>query len=72
MLQSLIWIGAALTLAGMLGLFWCIFKVANAKRKNLSDEALRAEVQAIIPYNLGTLLLSVMGLILVMVGLFLT
>ncbi|SCZ55431.1 hypothetical protein SAMN04488118_102417 [Epibacterium ulvae] len=72
MLQSLVWIGTAMTLAGMLGLFWCIFKVAQAKRKNLSDDDLRTEVQALIPYNLGTLFLSVFGLILVMLGLFLT
>ncbi len=72
MLEMLVWIGAAVSLAGLAGLIWCIVTVALAKRKNFSDEELRAEVQKIIPYNLGALLLSVLGLILVMVGLFLS
>lgn len=71
-MEYLVWIGAAVSLAGLLGLFWCIAKVALAKRKNLSDEELRAEVQKVIPYNMGALLLSVLGLIFVMVGLFLS
>ena len=72
MFEYLVWIGAAVSVAGLVGLLWCIGKVAIAKRKNFSDEDLRAEVQKVIPYNLGALLLSVLGLILVMVGLFLS
>lgn len=71
-MEYLVWIGAAVSLAGLVGLLWCIAKVAIAKKKNLSDEELRAEVQKVIPYNLGALLLSVLGLVLVMVGLFLS
>lgn len=70
-MEVLVWVGAAISLAGLIGLLGCIAKVALAKRKNLSDEELRAEVQKVIPYNMGALLLSVLGLICVMVGLFL-
>ena len=68
----LVWGGAALTLAGLVLLVWCILRVIKAKRANLSDEALRAAVQKIIPLNLGALLVSMFGLMLVIVGVFLS
>lgn len=70
-MENLVWIGTAITLLGFLGLMFCVVKVALAKRKNLSDDELRAEIQKLIPINLGTLLLSALGLGLVVVGLFL-
>ncbi|KIC17624.1 hypothetical protein [Leisingera sp. ANG-Vp] len=71
MFDLIVWTGAAVSVAGLLGLIWCIIKVAKARRQNLDDEALRAAVQSVLPYNLGALLLSVLGLMLVMVGIFL-
>ncbi|OBY28231.1 hypothetical protein [Leisingera sp. JC1] len=71
MFDLIVWTGAAVSVAGLLGLVWCIIKVARARRQKLDDEALRAVVQAVLPYNLGALLLSVLGLMLVMVGIFL-
>lgn len=71
MFEILVWAGAALSVAGLIGLMWCILHVALARRKNLSDDALRAVVQKVLPYNLGALFLSVIGLMLVMVGIFL-
>ena len=47
-------------------------RVAKARRQKLDDEALRAVVQSVLPLNLGALLLSVIGLMLVMVGIFLS
>ncbi len=70
-MQSLIWSGAALSVVGLAGLVWCIVTVARARRAGLSDEALRAEVQKVLPYNLGALGLSVIGLMLVILGIFL-
>lgn len=70
-LDALIWGGAALTLIGLVLLVWCIFKVIGAKRAGLSDEDLRAAVQKVIPLNLGALLMSMFGLMLVIVGVFL-
>ena len=71
MFDALVFVGAGLSLLGLLGLVWCILRVTTAKRKKLSDEELRAAVQAVLPYNLGALLLSVLGLMLVVVGIFL-
>lgn len=68
MFDIMIWIGAAMSLAGLLGLFWCILKVFRAKRANLSDEELRTVLKGVVPINLGALMLSIFGLILVGMG----
>ncbi|MGR3616355.1 MAG: hypothetical protein ACU0BB_09965 [Paracoccaceae bacterium] len=70
-MEILIWIGAALSVLGLMGLVWCIIRVASARRKNLPDEELRLVLQSVLPLNLGALLLSVLGLMLVVVGIFL-
>jgi hypothetical protein len=67
-MQWMIWGGALLSLIGLLGLLLSIVKVAQAKRAGLSDEALRAAVQKVVPLNMGALFLSVIGLMVVMVG----
>lgn len=68
----LIWGGVALSLVGLIGLMLSIFRVFRARRAGLSDEDLRAAVQAALPLNLGALFLSVIGLMLVILGIFLT
>ncbi|WP_323783645.1 hypothetical protein [Thalassovita sp.] len=70
-MDVLIWSGAAISIAGLAGLLWCIFKIAAAKRAGLSDDDLRAAVQRVVPINLGALFLSVIGLMMVIVGIFL-
>ena len=69
-MAGLIWGGALVSLVGRSGLFYCIFKVARAKRSAIDDEALKAVLQSIVPVNFGSLLLSVLGLILVVIGVF--
>lgn len=71
-MQGLIWGGAVVSVAGLGGLIWCIFKVAAAKRANLTDEELRAVIKRVVPINLGALFLSVIGLMMVIMGVFLT
>jgi hypothetical protein len=71
-MEILIWIGAAISVIGLVGLLWCIVLVAKARRENLDDDALRARIQSVVPLNLGALLLSFLGLILVIVGIFLS
>lgn len=68
MFDVIVWGGAALSLAGLLGLVWCILRVMKARRSGLSDDELRASVQAVLPWNLGSLFLSVIGLMLVILG----
>ncbi len=67
----IIWSGTGLSVLGLLGLVYCILRVSRAKRAGLSDEAMRAELKAVIPLNLGALFLSVIGLMMVVVGIFL-
>ncbi|KAA9009714.1 cytochrome c-type biogenesis protein CcmH [Histidinibacterium aquaticum] len=64
----LIWIGAALSVLGICGIFLSIVKVSRARRAGLSDEELRKRLQGILPLNLGALFLSVIGLMAVIVG----
>lgn len=69
--DAIIWGGTALSLLGLLGLVYCIIRVSRAKRAGLEDEAMRAELKKVVPLNLGALFLSVIGLMLVIVGIFL-
>jgi hypothetical protein len=71
MFDIIVWIGAGLSVLGMIGLVWSIIRVARAKRRATSDEELRDAVQKALPLNLGALFLSVIGLMLVIVGIFL-
>lgn len=70
-MDILIWAGAIVSLLGLAGLVWCILTVARAKRANLEDEELRAVVQKVMPRNLAALFLSVIGLMMVIMGIFL-
>lgn len=67
----LVWVGAALSLVGLLGLVWCIVTVWKARRSAADDEALRAVVRRVVPLNMAALGLSVMGLMMVILGIFL-
>ena len=68
MFEVMIWVGAAISLIGLAGILWCILRVAKARRAGLQDDALRAVLQSVIPINMGALFLSVIGLMLVVVG----
>lgn len=70
-MDILIWAGAGLSLLGLAGLVWSIVRVAAARRAITDDAALRAAIQAVLPYNLAALFLSVFGLMLVIIGIFL-
>ena len=67
----LVWVGAALSVVGLAGLVLSILRVTRARRSATSDEELRAAIQKAIPLNLGALFLSVLGLMLVILGVFL-
>ena len=68
----LIWGGALLSLAGLVGLVWCIVFVARARRARLSEDELKAKLQRALPMNLGSLFVSVIGLVLIILGIFLS
>ena len=67
----MIWLGAIVTLVGLAGLIWCIVTVTRARRAGLSDTALKARLQKVVALNLGALFLSVIGLMMVVVGILL-
>lgn len=66
----IIWSGAGLSLIGLIGLIWCIIRVARARRAGLSDEEMRAVLQKVVPLNLGALCVSMLGLMMVILGIF--
>lgn len=70
-MAGLIWGGAALSAVGLGGLIWCIIRVWKARRAGLADEELRDVVRKVVPLNMGALMLSVLGLMMVILGIFL-
>lgn len=71
-MQVLIWAGAAITLAGLVGLVWCALDILRARRGGLDDAALRGRLQRAVVYNLGALFLSALGLMMVVTGVLLS
>lgn len=67
----LIWTGATISLIGLAGIVWCIVAILRARRAGLDDEALRARLAALVPVNLGAVLFSILGLLLVVAGILL-
>lgn len=67
-MDGLIWTGAAVSVAGLAGIVWCILAVTRAKRAGLDDAALRARLQRVVAINLAALFVSVLGLMMVVIG----
>lgn len=67
-MEILVWIGAGLTVIGFGGIVWTIIAVSRARRAGMEDAALRARLGQILPWNIGALLLSCLGLMAVVVG----
>jgi len=70
-MDGLIWSGAAVSCLGLVGLVVSIIRVNRARKAGLDDESLRAAVRKVLPLNLGSLFLSVIGLMMVIIGIFL-
>ena len=64
----LIWGGAAVTLLGVVGLGWCVVYGLRLRKAGLDDAALRRALQRAVAMNMGALFLSVIGLMLVILG----
>ena len=65
---NLIWIGTLVSLLGLAGLVWCIAKVWKARKSGLTDEELKVVLQKVVPVNSAALFLSVIGLMIVVLG----
>ncbi|KKK90081.1 hypothetical protein LCGC14_2726670 [marine sediment metagenome] len=70
-MDLLIWTGAVLSLVGIGGLAWCIRQAFVLRRSNLEEDMMRTRLQRLVAWNLGALLLSAFGLMMVVVGIFL-
>lgn len=64
----LIWGGAAVTLAGVIGLFACVAYIIRVRRAGLDDAALRKALQKGVMWNMIALFVSVLGLMAVIIG----
>lgn len=67
-MEYVIWAGAVVSLLGLAGIIWCILAIARARRAGLTDAGLRARLQRVVVINLGALFVSVIGLMMVVVG----
>ena len=72
MMLILIWGGALLSVFGLIGLLFSMYKVAKAKKNNISDQELRDSIKAAMPLNLASLFVSVLGLMSVIIGVLMT
>ena len=70
-MEFLIWIGAAIALAGVAGLVWCIVLALRARRAGLPDDELRARLQHVVVLNMAALGVSALGLMCVVAGILL-
>jgi len=67
----LVYIGAGLSVLGLIGLVICILRAAKAKREAATPEEMQAKLEPLIPLNLGSLFLSIIGLMCIVVGILL-
>lgn len=68
MYDVMIWAGTALTLVGLVGLIWCIVRANRVRRQKLAEDDLKQALMALLPVNLGSMFLSAIGLMLVVIG----
>ncbi len=71
-MDGLIWTGAAVSLAGVGALVWCILFAMRARREARDEIDLRARLQRAVLVNFGALAVSVLGLMMVVVGIFMS
>lgn len=70
-MEFLIWAGAVVSLAGIAGITASIVTITRARRAGLDDAALRDKLKGAMVLNFGALLVSVIGLMMVVVGIML-
>ena len=71
-MDYLIWGGAIISLIGMAGIIFSLVSVVRARREAESDDDLRVRLGRFLPINLGSLFLSVIGLMCVVLGVMLS
>lgn len=64
--------GSGLVVIGLCLLGYCVYEALKAKRAGLDDAAMRDRLQKVVAINMGALLLSILGLMCVVLGVFLS
>ena len=67
-MEILVIAGAIISIIGLIGLLICIIKASQAKKEGGTREEMEAKLEPLIPLNLGSLFLSIIGLICVVLG----
>ncbi|MBB5722868.1 hypothetical protein FHS72_002498 [Loktanella ponticola] len=67
-MEWMVWTGAAISMIGLVGIVYSIVAVSSARKAGLDDDALRLKLTAIFPINIGSLLFSILGLMMVVFG----
>lgn len=66
--DTIIWAGAAVTLLGVAGLIGCVIHALRLRRAALSDAEMRDRLRRGVVWNMAALFVSVLGLMLVIIG----
>ena len=67
-MNAFLWIGIALTVAGLAGLAWCIAKAAWLRRAEITNEQATAELRRLVPANVAAVGVAFIGLAVLVVG----
>ncbi|ARE38366.1 hypothetical protein RGUI_0225 [Rhodovulum sp. P5] len=67
-MEALIWVGAAVSLAGLVGLVWCILQILKARGQDLPEDEMRKRLQRAVAQNMAALGMSALGLMMVVIG----
>ena len=70
-MEWLVWLGAGLTGIGLVIIAYCIAAALRVRRAALPDVEKRARMQRLVFLNMAALLLSALGLMSVVMGVFL-
>lgn len=70
-MDILIGIGVFTSVLGLIGLVVCMIKAAKIRRAGGEPEEIRAKFQGLVALNMGALFLSVIGLMMIVVGILL-
>lgn len=71
-MQVLVWAGALVSLAGVAGLTYCVLRALRVRKSGMGDDEMRAALQSIVVINMAALGVSALGLMLVVLGIFLS
>ena len=70
-MTGMIWFGAALTIAGIAGILWCINTIRLAQKSALSDAEMRLVLEKALPFKFAAMFVAILGLMIVVIGLIL-